>query len=388
MLKSLCILLHVFVSFNLLSQEVEIRGLVFEDRNGNSIQDQGESGISKVVVSDQLTTTLTDDQGEFSLRTASDFPYLFIAQPSGYTGKYYYPKSGKMSFPLQKNSDVRHFKFIHASDTHADSLNLPRIRRFREMTDSIGADFIVISGDLIRDALRVREEVASTYYEMYVAEIEKFNMPVYSGVGNHEIFGIERDKSLVGTDHPLYGKKMFRKYLGPNYYSFNYGGIHFISMDGVDYQNLYYFGGIDSFQLDWLENDLKHLPMDMPIVTFNHIPFVSPGFSFQDFDNHIFYGPQLLLQNNKLEHRHIVHNFSEVQSRIGDRPYPLALSGHYHAAQESFVTGSETKFAQTSAITRPDKFNYQGFEVRSGFTLYEVKDGKIVSSTFIPLNLP
>ena len=40
------------------------------------------------------------------------------------------------------------------------------------------------------------------------------------------------------------------------------------------------------------------------------------------------------------------------------------------------------------AITRPDSYTFEDmFEIRSGFTLYEVKDGKVVSSTFVPLNL-
>ncbi len=380
---AVCILGHI----NLYGQAVEIKGYVFEDANGNNIKDRKESGISHVLVSDQMNTTTTNENGEFKLISQEDLPYLFISMPNGYVGKIYYPKGLGMNFPLQKNTNQREFKFIHASDTHVDSLNLPRMQRFREMADSLGADFVLISGDLIRDALRVREEVAVAYYELYLAAIAKFKMPVYSGVGNHELFGIERDKSLVSADHPLYGKKMFKKYLGPNYYSFNFGGIHFVSLDAVDYQNLYYYGGVDTLQLKWLERDLSVLPKNTPIITFNHIPFVSPGFSFQNFESDIFYGPQMLLQEGKLAHRHIVYNFEKVQKIIGDRPYPLALSGHYHAAQEGSILGSDTRFVQTSAITRPDTFEYNGFEVQSGFTMYSVKDGNIVSSTFIPLHL-
>lgn len=369
-------------------QDRMITGTVFEDRNGNNRQDVGEPGIPQVVVSDQVNTTLSDKKGNFSLKTHNDFPYIFISQLSGYTGKFFYKKTPTLNFPLKKGKELSEFTFIHASDTHIDSLNLPRMARFREMADSVGASFILVSGDLIRDALRVDEKTAGAYYEMYVEEIAKFSMPVYSGVGNHEIFGIERDKSLVSSEHPLYGKKMYRHYLGPNYYSFNYGGIHFVSLDGVDYQNLYYFGGVDTVQLNWLKKDLNHLPEQMPIITFNHIPFMSPGFSFQKFDSHIFYGPQLLKQGDKLQHRHIVYNYPEVKKIIGNRPFPLALSGHYHAAQEAFFTNSETVFAQTSAITRPDTFKFNGFTVRSGFTVYRVKDAEIISSQFVPLNFP
>jgi hypothetical protein len=339
-------------------------------------------------VSDQVVTAITNDQGEFTLTSTTDFPYVFITQPTGYIGKYYYPKAATVTFPLAKSKDQKEFTFIHASDTHVDSLNLPRMARFRQMADSIGPAFVIVSGDLIRDALRVNEVTASNYYKMYLKEIGQFNMPVYSGVGNHELFGIERDKSLVSSEHPMYGKKMFRHFLGPNYYSFNYGGLHFVSIDGVDYQNLYYFGGVDSLQLAWLENDLKYLPEGVPVVTFNHIPFVSPGFSFMENDSDPFYGAQFLLQKGVLEHRHIVYNFGEVNRVMGQRPYPLALAGHYHAAMEGSMSGNQTKFAQTSAITRPDSFEHEaGFTVKSGFTVYKVTNGKIVSSEFVPLNL-
>jgi predicted MPP superfamily phosphohydrolase len=370
----------------LIAQTTTIKGIVFEDINGNLVHDVGEKGIPDVVVSDQVKTTVTDATGTFIFNSESEFPYLVISQPSGYSGDFYSKKAFEMSFPLQKSSNQSTFRFIHASDTHVDTNSLPRIQRFREMADSLKVAFTIITGDLIKDALRVNEATANAYYEMFKKEITQFKAPVYTGVGNHELFGIERDKSLVSAEHPLYGKNMYRHFLGPNYYSFNYGGIHFISIDGVGYQNLYYYGGVDETQLAWLQKDLQYLDAHTPVITFNHIPFVSPGFSFQNFENDPYYGPQLLQQNNKLEHRHIVYNFNEVQDIIGDRPYPLALSGHYHAPQTSTITGSDTQFAQTAAITGPDTFIYNGFKVNSGFTLYEVREGAIISSTFIPLN--
>ncbi|MDW3648979.1 MAG: metallophosphoesterase [Bacteroidia bacterium] len=387
-MKNILSILLLYLPFSLLAQNSQTHGWVFEDKNRNGIRDTGEAGIAGVSISDQHKVVQTNAQGFFRIESSLDFPYLFISMPEGYSGKFYYPKASEQNFPLTKTEKQDHFFFIHASDTHIDSANLPRMLHFRKMAEELNPAFIIITGDLVRDALRVDEKIASAYYEMYVEEIEKFSMPVFSGVGNHEIFGIERDKSLVSQKHPLYGKGMYRHYLGPNYYSFNYGGLHFISIDGVDYQNLYYFGGVDSVQLDWLENDLSFVEESKGVITFNHIPFVSPGFSFQNFDSHLFYGPVLLKQKGKLEHRHIVYNYEEVKKRIGDRPFPFALSGHYHAVQEGNIFTYPTTFAQTSAISGPDSFPFQGHVVKSGFTLYEVKEGKIIRSEFIPLNLP
>lgn len=382
-------LLAILGAFNLPETSFStISGQVFHDKNGNRQKDAGEPGLPNVVVSDQVNIALTNHDGLFELETTDLFNTVFISLPDGYQGKNWQTKAPTLSFPIQATGNTRSFRFIHASDTHIDSLNLPRMARFRQMADSIGAAFVLVSGDLIRDALRVPEPVARGYFEMYVREIEQFSMPVYSGMGNHELFGIERHFSLVSEKHPLYGKNMYRHYLGPDYYSFNYGGLHFVSIDAMEYKNLYYYGGIDSLQLAWLEKDLAAIPPGAPVVTFNHIPLVSPGFSFMDFDNDDYYGPTLLTIKGALKHRHIVENYADLKKVMGDRPYPLALAGHYHAAQEGYFVGSATRFAQTSAITRPDRFDFNGFKVRSGFTVYEVADGKIVKSTFIPLNLP
>lgn len=380
--------LHIWISFTpSTSNTPAASGIVFFDKNGNGLQDRGEPGLANVVVSDQEQVVLTDDAGKFQFESTRQ-THIIISQPKGYQGAFWKRTGHGLSFPLVKTEAQQSFQFIHASDTHIDSLNLPRMARFRDMVDSIQPAFVIVTGDLIRDALRVNEQIASAYYKMYVEEIEKINVPVYSGVGNHELFGIERDKSLVSQDHPLYGKKMYKHFLGPNYYSFNYGGMHFVSIDGLAYQNLYYYGGIDSLQLTWLEKDLGHVAPEVPIVTFNHIPLVSPGFSFQEMEGNLFYGPRILTIKGKQKHRHIVENYEDLKTVLGERPFPLALSGHYHAAQEGNFIGNGTLFAQTSAITRPDRFKFKGFEVRSGFTLYTIEDAKIIKSEFLPLNFP
>ena len=188
------------------AQNIQVSGSVFEDINDNGILDLGETRLPGVTVTDQQEVVRTDKEGRYSLQSSGQFPYVSVSLPSGYTGKFYYPAETEVNFPLISTSTQQKFRFIHASDTHMDSLNLPRMERFREMADSLAVDFVIITGDLVRDALRVKEETASAYYRLYLQEIAKFRMPVYSSVGNHELFGIERDKSLVSPDHPLYGK--------------------------------------------------------------------------------------------------------------------------------------------------------------------------------------
>lgn len=97
------------------------------------------------------------------------------------------------------------------------------------------------------------------------------------------------------------------------------------------------------------------------------------------------YGWLLLLLFSSV---HLFSQIFEIRGKLFEDKNRLALSGHYHAAQEGSMGGDQTLFAQTSAITRPDKFASNGFMVRSGFTVYEMENGKVVSAKFIPLNLP
>ena len=80
-------------------------------------------------------------------------------------------------------------------------------------------------------------------------ETARITMPVWSVPGNHELFGIERHLSLVSAKHPLYGRGMYRHYLGPDYYSFNAGGVHFVGLNTADNDDLWYYGHVDSTQL-------------------------------------------------------------------------------------------------------------------------------------------
>ena len=66
---------------------------------------------------------------------------------------------------------------------------------------------------------------------------------------------------------------MYHHYLGPDYYSFTRGGVHFVGLNTVDIDDQQYYGHVDSLQLAWLERDLALVPAAMPIVTFDHIPF-------------------------------------------------------------------------------------------------------------------
>jgi 3',5'-cyclic AMP phosphodiesterase CpdA len=275
------------------------------------------------------------------------------------------------------------FSFVHASDPHVAQATLPRLQRARGIAVAQRADFVLMSGDLVRDAIRVGEAEASGYYDLFVNEIRTWPMPVWNVPGNHENFGIERHLSLVSPSHPLYAKGMYRQRLGPNYYSFSYGGVHFIGLDSVDISDLWYYGHIDRRQLEWLAADLAQVPPGTTVITFNHIPFVSAMESVNGLrvDGA---APSTLTIGGKPQYRHTVSNLDEVLPLLKSFAWTHALGGHLHIRETiRYASSTATRFYQTAAIVGPGDGNVPAI---SGVTLYRVKSGVVDDGEFIALD--
>jgi len=94
-------------------------------------------------------------------------------------------------------------------------------------------------------------------------------MPVRHGPGNHEM--------MLVKPNP---REDFETLLGPTYYSFDWGPIHCIALDGnkpipgvKDYKAVH--GAVEGSELSWLRADLAAQPPGKPIVVGIHIPVVT-----------------------------------------------------------------------------------------------------------------
>lgn len=363
---------------------------MFADANGNGVRDGGERGIANIAVSNQDAVVATDASGGFRLpRTTTGI--VFVSVPNGYraVGKFWQRLNNTAStadFALSPISRAADFTFIHASDTHLAPAVLARTEKFRALADSLNPAFVLITGDLVKDALRVGEDEATGYYNLFDREAALFKNPVWTVPGNHENFGIERGQSHVSTTNPLYGREMYHHHRGPDYYSFNYGGVHFIGLNTVDIDDQWYYGHVDDVQLRWLEHDLALVPSAMPVVTFDHIPFFS---SFEMLGGYTDAppAPTLITVNGKTAFRHTVSNAAAVLAVLGKRNHVLALGGHIHAGEHITydIDGRKTQFNQTPAIVGPG--GGAGMQFTSGFTLYTVRAGLIDNGRLIPLGI-
>jgi len=366
-----------------------VHGVVFNDANGNGVLDPAERPMPGVVVSNQLDVVTTDAAGQYRL-AAGENTIVFVSVPSDWrtVGSSWRTVAGSdsISFGLRADRQPRSFRFIHASDTHIDTGNVGRVRRFRALADSLDPALTLLAGDLIRDAMSQQEPRARGYFELFLAEM-KPRAPYWAVPGNHDHFGIIPSRSHVSETHPLYNRGMYRLYLGPEYYSFNYGGVHFIGLDTVQPDDSAYYGGVDSLQLAWLTRDVAAVPATTPIVLFCHIPLASGIEPFTGYYEgelvssvaHLKTGPSF---------RHTGANTLAVLDAFKGRPLPLILGGHTHVAEKLvFQTDrGPLRFEQSAAIVGPN--DYGPVVMPSGFSLYTVTNGVIDAGRFVPLTMP
>lgn len=385
----LCFCTNAFAQKNEIKTPA-VSGYVFFDNNQNGVKDNNEEGIRGAAVSNQVTVVLTDENGFYQFTNAAGFGIVFISMPDGFAAtKYFWQKinteqsNTTVNFPLLKTKLISSFSFIQASDTHISEKSIGRMDKFRSIVDSVKPDLVLITGDLVKDALRVPEKEATAYYDLFRNEVQKIKQPVWLVPGNHEIFGIERHLSLVSPKHPLYGRNMYRYYFGPDYYSFNYGGVHFIALNSLEFEDLWYYGHIDSVQLEWLKKDIAVLSPATPVVTFQHVPFYSGGMSLSPFEQDGL-GRSLEKEKGVLQYRHTVSNAQEVLAVLKNNNFPLALAGHHHFQQKFSFEGVQTRFEQTAAVIGPSEEGI--IKMPSGVTLYHVVNGKIDEGKFIRLD--
>lgn len=349
-----------------------VSGVVFDDQNANGRRDLGEAGLPGVVVSDGTDVTVSGSDGLYHVAGAAG-RHVFVIEPGDRRalGGFHRPRQATVDFPLTRSRVADDWRFAHLSDTHVHAGNALRLRRALEQARRSGCDFAVVSGDLVKDALRVSEAAARGEYALFVAEAARAELPVRSALGNHEVFAIERHESLVATTHPSYGKKLYEEILGPRYYAFNRGAIHFLVLDTVGIDDLRYYGFLDPEQLEWVKKELTHVPQGTPVVTVGHIPLRSGVVSLGYF-------AEPLNVNGEVSYRHIVRNAEALGSILKPYRWTLALQGHTHTAERLRLwDGGTTRYHTAPAVDRtiwaPGP---------SGFVLYTVSGDQVDDGEF------
>lgn len=87
-----------------------------------------------------------------------------------------------------------------------------------------------------------------------------------------DVFYVPGEHDVLDDDGKSYLDRFGKNARGAGWYSFDKKGVHFIGLVNVLNLKAGGLGVLGSEQLEWLEDDVRHLSKSTPIVVFAHIP--------------------------------------------------------------------------------------------------------------------
>ncbi|MFV0553220.1 MAG: calcineurin-like phosphoesterase C-terminal domain-containing protein [Mangrovibacterium sp.] len=296
-------------------------------------------GIAGVVVSDGVEVTTTDDQGRYYLSSEKARGYVFISVPANYEAvkkgqipQFFKQVSSTTSaieqcdFSLVQVDNENHV-VLALADWHLAYRNndlaqyqaiVPDINSTIATFEAEGKKVYGLTlGDLTWDLFWYSNSFSLANYVSYM---NMLNCPVFNTIGNHD-----NDPYVTGDFN---GESSYLVNLGPNYYSFNLGKVHYVVLDDIDWINTGGMQGtvggrnhndvVSEEQMAWLEKDLATITdKSTPIVVGIHIP--------------LYKRPSLDAAGNRNTPVFNISNASALKAALADFSDVHFLSGHTHA---------------------------------------------------------
>lgn len=250
-------------------------------------------GIPNVVVSDGIAITKTDSQGIYYLPSTKVNPYVFISIPSKYevatdrgVPRFF------QSLNLATNVvETKHFALTPVDNTNHVVLAMTDLHLAKRNNDinQFEMGFLKDANEVIKSytdkgvkvyGLTMGDLTWETYWyannyflDDYLAVMSKLNTPIFNTMGNH-------DNDPYFADD-FQAEQTYKRIVGPSYYSFNLGNVHYIVLDNIEYINnggsqgnlgdRTYNGKVVDVQMEWLKKDLAMIDKNTPIMVAMHI---------------------------------------------------------------------------------------------------------------------
>ncbi len=90
-----------------------------------------------------------------------------------------------------------------------------------------------------------------------------------------EVFFVPGEHDILNDDGAQFHERYGKQSKGSGWYSFDKKGVHFVGLVNVMNLKAGGLGTLGHDQLEWLEDDVKHLKSSTPIIVFAHIPLWS-----------------------------------------------------------------------------------------------------------------
>lgn len=260
-----------------------------------------EGPVANVVVSDGTEVTVTDDKGIYELKSAKKWGYVFISVPSGYEvaaegvfPQFYQTLKGaadvveQKDFKLTKVDGQDRYKLFLLGDMHlANRTN--DAAQFTQFTTDLNAYmaqhsgqkmYALTLGDMTWDLYWYKNNYALPQYRETINRQVK-NLQIYHTMGNHD------NDFMTTSDYDAAVK--YVDCIGPTFYSFNIGQVHYVVMDNIDCSaydgtdSRNYVTKLSNEQLKWLAKDLAYVDKSTPLIVAMHAQIYKPtstGFAF------------------------------------------------------------------------------------------------------------
>jgi len=241
-----------------------VRGRVVLDANANAVADADEIGEANVSVSDGYSVVRTDALGDYAITPSPNAVFIFVIRPSGHdvAGHWYKPVGERVDFTLTPSGpDENDFTFVQVTDSHTSTLrrSLEGLSEFVTEVNALRPAplFVFNSGDLINldKQLNASVETGHEYFRNYVGIMNHLTMPYRNVAGDHTDSRYRLEDFSLG-DHRA-GKALYWEYLGPNLFSFEYGRLHFVSVDAVYHMTDGISHQVIPEHVAWLRQDLQ-----------------------------------------------------------------------------------------------------------------------------------
>lgn len=249
----------------------------------------GTTPLEGVAVSDGYEVVVTDAKGFWQMKSDKANKYVFISVPSGYKVSsdgvlpLFYKKVDKKNVversdfylvedPGQDNHTMLFFGDMHLAGRSANDDR----SQFYDFTVDVNGYMAENSGKKIY-AMTLGDMTWDLYwydcnyaFAEYLEDIRRIkDLQVFQTIGNHD-----HDMRSAGDFSTV---TKYKEILGPTYYSFNIGKVHYVALDDIQCTNdgngsRTYNDYLADEVMSWLAKDLALVPKSTPLVMTMHAP--------------------------------------------------------------------------------------------------------------------
>jgi Icc protein len=166
-----------------------------------------------------------------------------------------HPSPGQLSFVQISDS---HMGFSKPANTDVAATLQAAVDKINKLP--VAPEFMLHTGDI-----------------SHLSKPEEFDTvdQILKGASAKSVFFVPGEHDVLNDDGQQYRDRYGKGAQGAGWYSFEKKGVHFIGLVNVMNLKAGGLGSLGPEQLQWLQDDVKHLKSSTPIVVFAHIPLWS-----------------------------------------------------------------------------------------------------------------